>query len=86
MPRPRKNTVQVNARVDGNVIDALTAINPSLVTRDSVSGKIKFRHGAFGKYLERLIRADIEERKKRRTDNQLDNFMKGKEFEDESED
>jgi len=64
MPRPRKNTQQVVCRVDCNVISKLKSINPSLVTRDSVTQDIKFRHGALGKYIQRLLIEDIEKREK----------------------
>ena len=62
---------------DIDLMEQLISINPSLVTRDSVSGKIKFRHGALGKYLSRLIREDVEKRKKKRKEDALVNFIEG---------
>lgn len=66
MPGAKKNTVQLVCRVDFNVIDTLKSINPSLVTRDTVTGKIKFRHGALGRYIQRLINEDIDKREERK--------------------
>ena len=75
MTRAKKNTVQVVCRVDFNVIDKLKSINPSLVTRDTVSNKIKFRHGALGRYIQRLIDEDITKREGQKTDEDiLDRF------------
>ncbi len=65
MPRAKKNTVQLVCRVDFNIISKLKSINPSLVTKDASSGDIKFRHGALGKYIQRLITDDLAKRGKR---------------------
>jgi hypothetical protein len=62
MGRGKRNTQQVVCRIDCNIIEKLKSINPSLLTRDSVSGMLKFRHGALGKYIQRLIQEDIEKR------------------------
>jgi len=74
MGRAKKNTVQVVCRVDFNVIAKLKSINPSLVTKDTVSGNIKFRHGALGKYIQRLIIEDCAKRDLRKTEDILDRF------------
>jgi len=75
MPRPKKNTQQIVCRVDCNIISKLKSINPSLLTQDSVSGELKFRHGAWGKYIQRLITEDIERREKLRDDELLRKFL-----------
>lgn len=75
MARPRKNTMQLVCRVDFDLIDKLKSINPSLVTRDTVTGAIKFRHGALGRYVQRLISEDIEKREKLMQDDVLGKFM-----------
>ena len=75
MGRPKKNTVQFVCRVDFNVIESLKSINPSLMTQDSASGELKFRHGALGKYIQRLIIEDIDKRKEQKDDDVLIKFM-----------
>ncbi len=75
MGRPRKNTIQVVCRIDFDLIAKLKSINPSLVTRDTATGAIKFRHGALGKYVQRLISEDIEKREKLMQDDVLGKFM-----------
>jgi len=52
----------INLRVDVNLIEKLMAINPSLITKDQSSGKLKFRHGALGRYIARLVREDLNKR------------------------
>jgi hypothetical protein len=42
-------------------MEKLKLLNPQLLTRAS-DGSPKFRHGALGRYLERLIREDLEKR------------------------
>ncbi len=74
MSRAKKNTVQLVCRIDFNVINKLKSINPSLITRDTVSGKIKFRHGALGRYIQRLIDEDINKREGQKTEDILDRF------------
>lgn len=59
--RPKRNSVQVTFRLDFNYMEKLKLLNPQLLTRDQ-SGSPKFRHGALGRYLERLIREDLEKR------------------------
>lgn len=76
MARPRKNTQQFVCRIDCNVIGKLKSINPSLVTKDSVTGDIKFRHGALGKYIQRLLIEDIEKREKLQEDDVLSRFIR----------
>lgn len=75
MSRKKRNTTLICGRVDNNVIESLLTINPSLAKHDSST--TRFRHGAIGKYLERLIRADIEERKKMQEDELLGPFLTG---------
>lgn len=75
MTRLRKNTMQVVCRIDINVINKLKSINPSLVTKDTVTDKIKFRHGALGKYMQRLIIEDIERREELMKDDVMRRFM-----------
>ncbi|MCK5644190.1 MAG: hypothetical protein KAJ19_25550 [Gammaproteobacteria bacterium] len=67
--------MQLVCRVDFDLIDKLKSINPSLVTRDTVTGAIKFRHGALGRYVQRLISEDIEKREKLMQDDVLGKFM-----------
>lgn len=75
MARPKRNTQQIVCRIDCNVIDKLKSINPSLLTKDSVTGDLKFRHGAWGKYIQRLLVEDIEKREKLRDDELLRRFL-----------
>lgn len=75
MGRPKKNTVQFVCRIDFNVLESLKSINPSLMTQDASSGKLKFRHGALGKYVQRLIIEDIEKRQEKKEDDVLVKFM-----------
>ena len=63
MGRAKRNTKAVLCRLDIDLIEELKSINPSLVTRDSVSEELKFRHGALGRYITRLITEDILKRK-----------------------
>jgi hypothetical protein len=65
----------INCRIDCNIISELMAINPSIVTQDSVTQQLKFRHGALGKYISRLILEDIAKRKERKDDDLLARFM-----------
>lgn len=60
--RPKRNSVQLTFRLDFNYLEKLKLLNPQLLTTDISSGQRKFRHGALGRYLERLIRADLEKR------------------------
>ena len=60
--RPRKSTVQVTFRINFDYMEKLKLLNPQLMTRDTTTGKPKFRHGALGRYIERLIREDLEKR------------------------
>jgi hypothetical protein len=59
--RPKKSTVQVTFRLNFDYLQKLKLLNPQLLTRNS-DGDPKFRHGALGRYLERLIREDLEKR------------------------
>jgi hypothetical protein len=61
--RPKKDTVQVTFRLNFDYMEKLKLINPQLLTRDS-EGNSKFRHGALGRYIQRLIREDLEKRQK----------------------
>ena len=74
MPAPKKNTMAVNFRIDINIISKLQSINPAITTIDSVTGKTKFRHGALGRYIQRLIQEDINKREARKPDEILDRF------------
>ncbi len=74
MPRPRKDTEQVVCRIDCNLMSKLKLINPSLITRDASSGKMKYRHGALGKYISRLIAQDIAKREELHKDDLLKRF------------
>lgn len=60
--RPKRNSVQVTFRLDFNYLSKLKLLNPQLLVTDISSGQRKFRHGALGRYLERLIREDLERR------------------------
>lgn len=64
MARPKKNTEQVTCRLNVNLVAKLKLINPAITTRDASSGKIKFRYGALGSYIARLIQEDVEKREK----------------------
>lgn len=59
--RPKKSTVQVTFRINFDYVEKLKLINPQLTTQ-TPEGRVKFRHGALGRYLERLIRTDLEQR------------------------
>lgn len=59
--RPKKSTVPLTFRLNVNYLEYLKSLNPQLLTRGP-DGEIKFRHGALGRYLERLIREDLERR------------------------
>ena len=61
--RPKRDTVQVTFRINFNYMEKLKLLNPQLLTRDA-ENKPKFRHGALGRYIERLIREDLEKREK----------------------
>jgi len=74
MARPKKDTQQIVCRVDCNVITKLKLINPSLLTQDAASGKLKFRHGALGKYIQRLIMEDTERREGQVQEDILEKF------------
>ena len=74
MGRAKRNTKAVLCRIDIELIDKLKSINPSLVTRDTVTGDIKFRHGALGRYITRLISDDIALREELLQDNVLAKF------------
>lgn len=63
MTRARKNTRQVCIHLNAQVFEDLAQYNPQIMTRDSVSLEPKFRHGALSRYVERLIRQDLDERK-----------------------
>ena len=76
MGRPKKNTLQLVCRIDCNVIDKLKLINPSLLTRDVVTEELKWRHGALGKYIQRLLIEDIAKREDRHQDDLLERYKK----------
>lgn len=61
--QPRKDTLQLTCRINVNTLELLKSTNPTLCTRDPSSGAIKFRHGALGRYVERLILEDVNARK-----------------------
>ena len=75
MGRAKRNTQQIVCRIDCDLIDKLKSINPSLLTTDTVSGNTKFRHGALGRYITRLISKDITEREKLLEDDVLRKFL-----------
>lgn len=75
MGRAKMNTQQIVCRIDCDLIDKLKSINPSLLTTDTVKGQLKFRHGALGRYIARLIADDIERREKQMKDDVLRRFM-----------
>lgn len=75
MARPKKNTIQLVCRIDFDLISKLKLINPSLVTRDTATGQFKFRYGALGRYVQRLISEDIAKREKLMQDDVLGKFM-----------
>jgi len=75
MARPKKDTQQVVCRIDCNVITKLKLINPSLLTQDASSGKLKFRHGALGKYIQRLIMEDTKRREGQAEQDILEKFL-----------
>lgn len=77
MGRAKRNTKAVLCRLDIDLIEKLKSINPSLVTRDTVSGEIKFRHGALGRYITRLISEDIAKREEMLEDQVLKKFAGG---------
>ncbi len=62
MTRNRKDTMAINLRVDINLIEKLMSINPSITTKDLTTGKVKFRHGALGRYIARLVNEDLNKR------------------------
>ena len=74
MGRAKRNTKAILCRIDIDLITKLKSINPSLVTRDTVTNEIKFRHGALGRYMTRLITEDIEKREKMLEDDVLKKF------------
>ena len=75
MGRRKMDTTQVTFRINVDLLDELKLINPSLVTADTRPDKgLKFRHGALGKYLARLVASDIEDRKTRTQDDLLEKF------------
>lgn len=63
MTRNRKNTTAITLRIDVDLLAELQSINPALLTVDPNTKKPKFRHGALGRYVSRLIREDIYQRK-----------------------
>ena len=70
------NTEQITFRIDKELLSELKAINPALVTKSTKGeDQLKFRYGALGKYLTRLVRKDIEERKKMKQDETLRKFL-----------
>lgn len=77
MGRQKLNTVQITTRIDQGILEELHMVNPSLLTVDPVSRKIKFRHGALSRYITRLIRKDIDERRDKDEENVLSDFMRG---------
>lgn len=75
MTRDRRNTQHLTLRIDIDLVDELKSTNPSLVTRSTKKeGELKFRHGALGRYISRLIREDIERLKKLQQDDLLKKF------------
>lgn len=74
MGRRKMNTEQLTMRIDVDLLRKLKSINPALLTTAPNSTQLKFRHGALGKYVARLIRADITEREKFRQTNILEEF------------
>ena len=75
MGRGKMNTQQITCRIDCDLIDKLKSINPSLLTTDSISGELKFRHGALGRYVARLISDDIARREEQMKDEVLMRFL-----------
>lgn len=63
MTRNKKNTTALTLRIDVDLLAELQSINPALLTVDPNTKKPKFRHGALGRYVSRLIREDIYQRK-----------------------
>lgn len=59
MPRPKRNTRQVNIRLDIDLMDKLISTNPFLSTIDTRTGEPKFRHGALSRYVSALIADDL---------------------------
>lgn len=74
MGRAKKDTTPITVRLPTPLVQELQSVNPSLITREVNKDKPKFRHGALGKYLERLIREDITKRKERQQDELLQRF------------
>lgn len=77
MGRLRRNTQALNFRVDSELLLRLQKINPAITTQDINTQETKFRHGALGKYMSRLITEDIEKREARRNDDILKEFSLG---------
>lgn len=69
------NTQQIVCRIDCDLINKLKSINPSLLTTDTITGALKFRHGALGRYMARLIADDIAKREEQKKDEVLSRFM-----------
>jgi hypothetical protein len=75
MGKRKMNTEQLTLRIDVNLLNELKSINPSLLTPSTKSDvEFKFRYGALGKYIARLIRKDIDERKEKAQLDVLDQF------------
>lgn len=75
MGRRKLNTEQLTCRVDVDLLNKLKSINPSLITLDTRPGKdIKFRHGAIGKYITRLIAEDVAKREDQKQLDILEKF------------
>lgn len=77
MPNPKQNTVPLNFRIDRQLIEDLQKINPSLVTIEAGTGRVKFGHGMLRRYFSRLIQEDINSRRKHKEQNVLEKFNLG---------
>lgn len=63
MPHPRRpHSMKLCGRIDSRLVDELLQYRPELRRVDPAGGHSHyiFAHGAAGRYLERLIREDIE--------------------------
>ena len=69
------NTEQITCRIDVDLLNELKSINPSLITPSTkVDKEFKFRYGALGKYITRLIKQDVVKRKEHKQEDILEQF------------
>lgn len=74
MGRRKMDTTDIHVMIGRETLEEISVVNPSLLTRD-LNGEYKFRHGALGKYIERLMKQDIVQRKKSIEQNLYEVFL-----------